>query len=114
MPPGAAGLWPCPALLTRRSRRSARRSGRRPPRSRDAPTTFWCKLQNENECFFLRIHGPGDFRWKGSDLGVLVTKGRLQTEEPAVTGAVVEPDLAASDEPTAPDLISTGNRRRPP
>ena len=42
----------------------------------------WHQLQNENECFFLRIYGPGDYRWKGSDLGVLVTKGRLQTEDP--------------------------------
>jgi len=39
----------------------------------------WHQLQNENEAFFLRIYGPGDFRWKGADLGVLVTKGRLQT-----------------------------------
>ena len=30
------------------------------------------------EAFFLRIYGAGDYRWKGADLGVLVTKGRLQ------------------------------------
>ncbi len=42
----------------------------------------WHQLQNENEAFFLRIYGPGDFRWKGADLGVLVTKGRLQTRRP--------------------------------
>jgi len=39
----------------------------------------WHQLQNEDEAFFLRIYGPGDYRWKGADLGVLVTKGRLQT-----------------------------------
>ncbi len=39
----------------------------------------WHQLQNESEAFFLRIYGPGDYRWKGADLGVLVTKGRLQT-----------------------------------
>jgi len=38
----------------------------------------WHQLQNESEAFFLRVYGPGDFRWKGADLGVLVTKGRLQ------------------------------------
>ena len=38
----------------------------------------WHQLQNESEAFFLRIYGPGDYRWKGADLGVLVTKGRLQ------------------------------------
>ena len=39
----------------------------------------WHQLQNESEAFFLRIYGPGDYRWKGADMGVLVTKGRLQT-----------------------------------
>jgi hypothetical protein len=40
----------------------------------------WHQLQNEREAFFLRIYGPGDYRWKGADLGVLVTKGRLQVD----------------------------------
>jgi biotin carboxylase len=39
----------------------------------------WHQLQNESEAFFLRIYGAGDYRWKGADLGVLVTKGHLQT-----------------------------------
>jgi hypothetical protein len=38
----------------------------------------WHQLQNETQCFYLRIYGPGDYRWKGADLGVIVTKGRLQ------------------------------------
>jgi D-alanine-D-alanine ligase-like ATP-grasp enzyme len=38
----------------------------------------WHQLQNESEVFFLRIYGAGDYRWKGADLGVVVTKGRLQ------------------------------------
>ncbi|MGH8892660.1 MAG: biotin carboxylase [Actinomycetes bacterium] len=42
----------------------------------------WHQLQDETECFFLRVYGPGDFRFKGADLGILVTKGRLQTDEP--------------------------------
>jgi hypothetical protein len=40
----------------------------------------WHQLQDESECFFLRIYGAGDYRWKGADLGVLVTPGRLQEE----------------------------------
>ena len=40
----------------------------------------WHQLQNESQAFFLRIYGPGDYRWKGADLGVLVTKGRLQVD----------------------------------
>jgi D-alanine-D-alanine ligase-like ATP-grasp enzyme len=38
----------------------------------------WHQLQNANEAFFLRIYGAGDYRWKGADLGVVVTKGRVQ------------------------------------
>jgi biotin carboxylase len=40
----------------------------------------WHQLQSESEAFFLRIYGPGDYRWNGADLGVLVTKGRLQRD----------------------------------
>jgi biotin carboxylase len=42
----------------------------------------WHQLQNESEAFFLRIYGPGDYRWKGADLGVMVTKGRLEVSSP--------------------------------
>jgi hypothetical protein len=42
----------------------------------------WHQLQSESEAFFLRIYGVGDYRWKGADLGVVVTKGRLQTGKP--------------------------------
>ncbi|MGE0295197.1 biotin carboxylase [Pseudonocardia sp.] len=45
----------------------------------------WHELHDESECFFLRVYGPGDYRFKGADLGVLVTKGRLQTDEPQLT-----------------------------
>ena len=39
-------------------------------------------FKDESHCFFLRIHGPGDYRWKGADLGVVEVKGRLQEEAP--------------------------------
>jgi len=42
----------------------------------------WHQLQSDSEAFFLRIYGAGDYRYKGADLGVLVTKGRLQTGMP--------------------------------
>src|SRR6185503_5360173 len=75
----------------------------------------WHQLQNENECFFLRIYGPGDYRWKGSDLGVLVTKGRLQTEDPEAPGTGAEPDLAVeSAEKLAPDLLSADESHAAP
>ena len=33
-------------------------------------------VESEREAFFLRILGPGDFRYEGADLGILVTRGR--------------------------------------
>lgn len=39
----------------------------------------WHQLTQEDEFFFLRVYGPGDYRFKGADLGVLVTKGRMQS-----------------------------------
>jgi hypothetical protein len=32
-------------------------------------------VANENEAFFLRILKPGDYRYEGADLGILVTRG---------------------------------------
>lgn len=46
----------------------------------------WTQLQDDTECFFLRVYGPGDYRWHGSDLGIIVTQGRLQEEEPGADG----------------------------
>ncbi len=34
----------------------------------------------ENEAFFLRILKPGDYRYEGADLGILVTRGRSMTK----------------------------------
>ena len=39
----------------------------------------WHQVTDEDECFFLRVYGPGDYRFKGADLGIVVTKGRMQT-----------------------------------
>ena len=47
------------------------------------PSWDWHGLQDESEFFFLRVYGAGDYLFKGADLGVLVTKGRLQTDDPA-------------------------------
>jgi hypothetical protein len=52
------------------------------------PALDWHQLQNEAEAFFMRIYAPGDYRWKGADLGVLVTKGRLQVDSTAGKSAL--------------------------
>jgi len=41
----------------------------------------WHEVTHENECFYLRVYAPGDYRFKGADMGVLVTKGRMQNAD---------------------------------
>jgi hypothetical protein len=41
----------------------------------------WHGILDESEAFYLRIMAPGDFRYGGGDLGALVTRGRLQTDD---------------------------------
>ena len=38
-------------------------------------------VESEQEAFFLRIAKPGDYKYEGADLGILITPGRLMTEE---------------------------------
>ena len=53
--------------------------------SSDGELTFlrashdWHQMTSEDECFFQRVYPPGDYRFKGADLGVLVAKVRMQT-----------------------------------
>jgi hypothetical protein len=42
-------------------------------------------VQHETRAFFLRITGPGDYFYEGADLGILVTPGRLMTEDHKLT-----------------------------
>ncbi len=44
-------------------------------------TNDWHEVTHEDECFYMRVYGPGDYRFKGADLGILVTKGRMQTAD---------------------------------
>ncbi|EPC01123.1 biotin carboxylase [Litchfieldella anticariensis FP35 = DSM 16096] len=37
--------------------------------------------ESEQEAFFLRISGVGDFRYEGADLGILITRGRLMDDD---------------------------------
>jgi biotin carboxylase len=41
----------------------------------------WHGIVSESEAFYLRIVAPGDYRYRGADLGALVTRGRLQTDD---------------------------------
>jgi hypothetical protein len=45
----------------------------------------WHNLGDESEGFYLRILGPGDYRYRGADLGILVTRARMQTADARLT-----------------------------
>lgn len=38
-------------------------------------------VDKENEAFFLRITGEGDYLYEGADIGILVMRGRLMTDD---------------------------------
>ena len=47
--------------------------------------TDWHTVASEDEAFYLRIAAEGQYRYPGADLGILVTRGRLQTDEHELT-----------------------------
>ena len=47
----------------------------------DRVSNDWHDVTDEDEAFYLRVYAPGDYRFKGADLGVLVTKGRMQNAD---------------------------------
>jgi hypothetical protein len=38
-------------------------------------------IDSEREAFFQRITGPGDYRYEGADLGILITRGRSMNDD---------------------------------
>jgi len=42
--------------------------------------TDWHSVATEDEAFYLRIAQAGGYRYPGADIGILVTRGRLQTD----------------------------------
>jgi biotin carboxylase len=49
------------------------------------PDTDWHTVADENEAFYLRIAAEGVYRYKGADLGILVTRGRLMDDDYELT-----------------------------
>jgi biotin carboxylase len=45
----------------------------------------WDSVLDESEAFDMRIAAPGDYRCEGAQLGVLVTRGHLQTDDHQLT-----------------------------
>ena len=72
----------------------------------------WHSLQDESEAFYLRVLGPGDYRYRGADLGLLVTRSRMQTEANQLTDAarswIDSFKLEFAGTPVTPDDAHTG------
>lgn len=41
----------------------------------------WSNAASEQEAFFMRILGPGEYIYKGADLGVVLLRGRVQDDD---------------------------------
>ncbi len=42
-------------------------------------------VESENEAFFLRILKPGNYHYEGADMGILVMRGRVMTDDNKLT-----------------------------
>ena len=42
--------------------------------------TDWHNVSGDDEAFYLRVYGVGEYRYPGADLGILVTRDRMQTD----------------------------------
>lgn len=51
--------------------------------------TTWHTVGHDDEAFYLRVYGTGEYRYKGGDLGVIVTRGRMQTDDRQLTDRAV-------------------------
>jgi biotin carboxylase len=41
----------------------------------------WSSVADENEAFYLRVYGSGEYRYHGADMGVIVARGRMQSDD---------------------------------
>lgn len=41
----------------------------------------WGGVTGEDEAFYLRVYNAGDYRYHGADMGILVSRGRMQTDD---------------------------------
>ncbi|MGB2840141.1 MAG: biotin carboxylase [Actinomycetes bacterium] len=42
--------------------------------------TDWHNVSDDAEAFYLQVYGEGEYRYPGADLGILVTRDRMQTD----------------------------------
>ncbi len=41
----------------------------------------WTNVIDNDEAYYLRVYREGDYTYKGADLGIIVARGRMQTED---------------------------------
>lgn len=41
----------------------------------------WNNVGDEDDAFYLRVYGEGDYSYLGADMGILVARGRMQTDD---------------------------------
>jgi biotin carboxylase len=74
----------------------------------------WHSLHDESEAFFLRVLGPGDYSYPGADLGVLVARSRMQTDDNELTERAqewirgVKAQFATAPPPLEEEPVPTG------
>lgn len=77
-------------------------------------------VDTENEGFFIRIANTGDYLYEGADLGILITPGRLMTEDhqlnargrawiEAIHGAYHSTPMAGHEVPADVTVAEVGN-----
>lgn len=45
----------------------------------------WFLVSGEHEAYYLRVYTSGDYRYYGADIGILVSRGRMQTDDRQLT-----------------------------
>ncbi len=64
-------------------------------------------VEKENEAFFLRITGEGDYLYEGADVGILVMRGRLMTDDFKLTKRAKDWIIAIQDQYKTTEPAST-------
>jgi hypothetical protein len=75
----------------------------------------WFVVSDEDEAFYLRVYSAGDYRYYGADLGILVSRGRFQTDDrkltprakawvKAISGEFESIPVTGSSAPTPPPM----------
>jgi biotin carboxylase len=45
----------------------------------------WHAVGGVDEAFYMRVYGTGEYRYPGADIGILVSRGRMQTDDRLLT-----------------------------